>query len=210
MARTPRPVQPPIADPVPEPDRLAGYPHPRATALILGQDRAKAELKAAFDGGRIHHGWLLTGRSGIGKATVAYAFARYCLAESSERITRAGDIGPDPLAVDPDSSAARQVRVLSHPGLLLLRRAYDHKTKKHMSVISVDEVRRLRSFLSHSAGGGERRIVIVDSLDEINTNAANALLKGLEEPPAGVIFLLIASELGRVLPHPRSGAAHAG
>ena len=207
-----------IADPPPEADRHAPFPHPRHTASVIGHDAAAAELKAAFDGDRSHHAWLLAGPAGIGKATLAYAAARYWLADRDEREqpglglglgfgldgSGAGAAAGAGLGVAPDSVAARQVAALSHPGLLLLRRPWDGKAKRHLSSIPVDEVRRLKSFLAHSAGGGERRVVIADRLDEMNVNAANALLKGLEEPPASVVFLLVCSEPGRVLPTIRS------
>ena len=202
------PVQPPPQELVPEADRLGEFPHPRHTRDLLGHHAAETELKRAFDGGRSHHGWMLTGRAGIGKATLAYAAARYILAEPVDRggdgLSLDPDFSPSALSVAADSVAFRQVAALSHPGLLLLRRPWDTKTKRHMSAIPVDEVRKLRSFLALSAGGGERRVVIADSLDEMNTNAANALLKGLEEPPPGLIFLLVCSEPGRVLPTIRS------
>jgi DNA polymerase-3 subunit delta' len=96
------------------------------------------------------------------------------------------------------------VRALSHPGLLVIRRPYDHKTKKHRSEITVDEVRRIKSFLGLTADETSWRVVIVDAADDMNTNAANALLKSLEEPPKRSIFLLVASSPGGLLPTIRS------
>lgn len=185
---------------LPEADRLGAFPHPRHTLRLFGHDGAQTELRAALDSGRMHHAWMLTGRSGIGKATLAYAVARRILAGPDERLDEPGR----PFAVRADCSAERQVGVLSHPGLLLIRRPWDQKAKRHLTQIPVDEVRRLKTFVSLSAGGGDRRVVIADSLDEMNVNAANALLKALEEPPTGLVFLLIASEPGRVLPTIRS------
>jgi DNA polymerase-3 subunit delta' len=93
---------------------------------------------------------------------------------------------------------------LSHPGLLLIRRPYDVRNKRFSASIPVDEVRRLRAFLSHTAAGGAWRIVIVDSADDLNPSSANALLKSLEEPPARTLFVLISSQPGRLLPTIRS------
>jgi DNA polymerase III subunit delta' len=183
----------------PEADRLDGYPHPRETKALYGHDAAEAAFIGDFGKGRPHHGWLITGREGIGKATLAYRIARYVLADPSER-----DPFGQSLAIGDDAIAARQVLALSHPGLLVIRRPYDHKTKKHTSVIPVDEVRRLRSFLAHTAGEGAWRAIIVDSADELNISSANALLKSLEEPPPRAIFLLTSSEPGRLLPTIRS------
>ena len=112
------------------------------------------------------------------------------------------------------TSAARQVRALSHPGLLLIRRPYDVKAKRFATGIPVDEVRRLRSFLAHRAVADGWRVVIVDEANELNVNAANALLKSLEEPPTRTVFLLVSSAPGRLradhplaLPHARPAAA---
>ncbi len=108
------------------------------------------------------------------------------------------------LAVEPNSRTDRQIRALSHPSLFVIRRPYDPKTKRFSQIIPVDEVRKLKGFLSLSAGDEGRRVVIVDSADDLNQNAANALLKSLEEPPGRTIFLLITSAPGRLLPTIRS------
>jgi DNA polymerase-3 subunit delta' len=184
---------------LPEADRLDEFPHPRATKTLHGHATAERELAHAFASGRMHHAWLITGREGIGKATFAYRFARHALALPHER-----DAKGERLEVSQTSIAYRQVLALSHPGLLLIRRPWDHKTKKLLTVISVDEVRRLRNFLAHSTGSDAWRIVLVDQADEMNIAAANALLKSLEEPPARTIFLLVCSEPGRLLPTIRS------
>ena len=183
----------------PESDRLDGFPHPRATKALFGHDAAERQLCAQFASGRMHHAWLVTGREGVGKATLAYRLARFVLADASER---------DPfgvsLSIADDRIAARQVLALSHPGLLVLRRPYDHKAKRFATAITVDEVRRLRTFLGLSAEAGAWRVVIVDSADDLNIAAANALLKSLEEPPARALFVLLAASAGRLLPTIRS------
>ena len=184
----------------PEADRLEGFPHPRETKALLGHDVPQAGFAQAFSEARVHHGWLLTGREGIGKATLAYRIARYVLAKPDER----GGGTDGPLSVPPESIAQRQVLALSHPGLLVIRQPWDHKGKRFLSAITVDEVRRLKSFLSHSAGADAWRVVIVDQADELNVNAANALLKSLEEPPPRALFLLVSSEPGRLLTTIRS------
>lgn len=184
---------------LPEADRLEGFPHPRETRVLHGHAASEQALAAAFASGRMHHGWLITGLEGVGKATLAYRFATFLLADASER-----DPFGQSLEIDPETTAGRQVRALSHPGLLVLRRPWDFKAKRLMTAISIDEVRRLRSFLGHSGGETSWRVVIVDQADDLNVNAANALLKSLEEPPARTVFLLLASQPGRLLPTIRS------
>lgn len=196
MARAPITQE---AEALPEADRLEGFPHPRETADLLGHDAAQRTLAETFASGRMHHAWLIAGRAGIGKATLAYRLARHVLAKPEER-----DPAGQALDVPPTSTAARQVLALSHPGLLVLRRPYDAKAKRFAASIPVDEVRRLKSFLGLTAGDGAWRVVLVDSADELNLNAANALLKSLEEPPRRALFVLVSSQPSRLLPTVRS------
>jgi DNA polymerase-3 subunit delta' len=196
MARAPA-VQ--DVEAAPEADRLEGFPHPRETRILLGHQSAEQMLAEAFASGRMHHAWLLTGRAGIGKATLAYRLARHVLARPDER-----DDSGKSLEVPTDSAAARQVAALSHPGLLVLRRPYDTKSKRLVSAIPVDEVRRLKSFLGLTSAENAWRVAIVDTADELNLNAANALLKALEEPPRHALFILLASEPSGLLPTIRS------
>jgi DNA polymerase III subunit delta' len=184
---------------LPEADRLNGFPHPRETRKLLGHAETERELAQAFASGRMHHAWLIAGPEGIGKATLAYCLARYILAP---RVAR--DASASTLAIAPDSATARQIRALAHPGLLVLRRPYDVRSKRHAASIPVDEVRRLKAFLGLTAGDDTWRVVIVDAADDLNVNAANALLKSLEEPPTRALFLLIASAPSRLLPTVRS------
>lgn len=177
---------------LPEADRLDGFPHPRATQRLYGHERAEQTLAAAFASGRMHHGWLIAGAEGIGKATLAYRFARHVLADRAERQT-------DTLDIAPETRAAHQVLALSHPGLLVIRRAWDQKVKRFPATIPVDEVRRLKSFLGRTTEEDAWRVVVVDRAEELNISAANALLKSLEEPPPRTVFLLVSSAPGRLL-----------
>jgi len=196
MSRRPRAADLEAEETPPEADRLGGAPHPRFTDELFGQTAAEHELAGALASGRMHHAWLLTGREGIGKATLAYRFARTALATPAERDL----IAEGTLAVPPEAIVSKQVRALSHPGLILIRRPWSRENKRLATVITVDEVRRLKGFLQHSAGEGAYRVVILDRAEEMNTAAANALLKSLEEPPVRTVFLLVSSEPGRLLP----------
>ena len=179
-------------------DRIAGFAHPRETTALLGQDAVLARTARALRAGRPPSAWLITGPPGIGKATLAYRIARYLLAFG------ASDAGPDDLSVPPDHPAARQVAAQSHPGLLILKRAINPKTGKLMTVLSVDEIRRLADFFGMTSGAGGWRVAIVDTADDMNDNAANALLKMLEEPPPNAMLLLLSNMPGRLLPTIRS------
>ena len=196
MARSPSVAN---TEALPEADRLDDFPHPRETRSLIGQDAALAMLTDTLAGSRMHHAWLLSGPKGVGKATLAYQFARMALARPEER-----DLFGQGLSIEPDSPTDRQIRAMSHPGLLVIRRTYDPKTKRFSQTIPVDEVRRLKAFLALSAEAQGWRVVIVDSADDMNANAANALLKSLEEPPPRTIFLVITSAPGRLLATIRS------
>lgn len=187
-------------------DRVEGAPHPRETGRLYGQEAAEAAFLDAFRGGRMHHGWLLTGPRGVGKATLAWRCARFLLAQPGG--DGAGLFGtapvPESLDIDPEHPVARRIAALSEGRLLLLRRAWDRDNKRLKTQITVDEARRLQGFLALSAPDGGWRAVIVDAADELNPNAANALLKLLEEPPAKVALFLIAHQPARLLPTIRS------
>ena len=153
---------------------------------LLGQDEAWREWRAAIGQGRMHHGWILTGRKGMGKATFADAAARELLAAG-------GSTWSDPL---------------NHPDILDLqplpdgddeeRKRAEGKSFKVKRNISVDQVRALQKRLNTRPTLGEWRAVIVNAADDLERGAANALLKSLEEPPTGTMFLLVAHRIGRL------------
>ncbi len=184
---------------IPEPDRIAGAPHPRETQQLFGQDKAQADFLDAFGAGRMHSGWLITGPRGVGKATLAWKIATFLLTDPE-----VGLFGDPTLAVDPEHPDARLIQSGAHPRLSLIRRPWDDKTKKLKSEITVDAVRNLKTFFHMSSADGGRRVVIVDAADELNRNAANAILKELEEPPANCTMLLVAHQPSRLLPTIRS------
>jgi DNA polymerase-3 subunit delta' len=173
-----------------EPDRLDPFSAPRAVDRVFGHDEAIAEFEAALRSGRLHHAWLLIGPEGVGKATLAYRFARTVLAQPQG--------GAEPGNISAEDPVFRKVARLAHPNLLLIRRSWVEKSKRYSQWVGVDEVRRLRAFLGNTAGADGWRVVIVDRADELNQNAANALLKALEEPPPRTLFLLVSSAEGRL------------
>ncbi|MFV0246149.1 MAG: DNA polymerase III subunit delta' [Qingshengfaniella sp.] len=188
-----------MTDPdIPEADRAEGAPHPRHTERLIGHTAAQARLGAALTSGRMHHAWLITGPAGIGKATLAWQVAKVLLAGQSTPVPGAL---PQP---DPQDPALRRLAALSEPGLCLLRRHWDDKRKALSAQITVDSVRGLKRFFALSRPDGGHRVVIVDAAEDMNVNAANALLKQLEEPPAATTFLLISHRPSRLLPTIRS------
>lgn len=189
---------------LPEPDRVEGAPHPRETARLIGQDAAEAEFLSAFNGGRLHHGWLITGPRGVGKATLAWKIARFLLATPEADGGMFAPPPPTTLDVPADHPIARRTAALSEPRLFLLRRGPNDRGTALSADIRVEDVRRMKSFFALSAADGGRRVAIVDTADEMNTSAANALLKLLEEPPAGVTLLLVSHQPFRLLPTIRS------
>ncbi|MXU65667.1 DNA polymerase III subunit delta' [Oceanomicrobium pacificus] len=187
-----------VAD-IPEPDRIEGAPHPRHTVHLFGQTAAEAAFLDAFASGRLPHGWLISGPKGIGKATLAWRIARF-LRDTEARRTA------DPLTLDtpPDSPVFRLNAALSDPGVHLCRRLWDHKKERLTTVLTVEAVRELKGFFSLTAPDGGWRVAIIDSVDEMNESAANALLKVLEEPPEKTVLLLISHQPARLLPTIRS------
>ena len=195
-----------MADPVtfPDPDRIEGAPHPRETGHLFGHHAAQDEFLAAYAQGRLHHGWLITGPRGTGKATLAWRLARFLLATPEEDGGMFAAPPPATLDVPDDHPVARRLRALAEPRMFLLRRGPNEKRNALSQVITVEEVRKLKSFFTLSAADGGRRTAIVDAADEMNPNAANALLKLLEEPPPGAFFFLVAHQPNRLLPTIRS------
>ena len=169
---------------------------PRVNSELIGQDAAEAALLGAWRSGKIHHAWLIAGQRGIGKATLAYRFARFVLAGGE------GESGG--LSVRPDHPVVRQVANGAHPGLMVIERAYDEDKKEQRGELRVEEARAIGHFLHMTSAAGAWRVVIIDSADDLNPNAANAILKILEEPPARSLLLLISHAPGRLLPTIRS------
>jgi DNA polymerase-3 subunit delta' len=175
---------------------------PRETNVLFGHAEAERALLDAYKSGRMPHAWLIGGQPGIGKATLAYRLARFVLAH------------PDPaaavvqsatsLGVDPENVVSRRIAAQAQGDLLVLERALNEQTGKLYTVIRVDDVRRTVSFFGSTAGEGGWRVAMVDAVDDLQREGANALLKVLEEPPPRTLLLLISHAPGRELPTIRS------
>ncbi len=196
-------------------------PIPLANPDLIGHSRAEAALRQAVNGGRMAHAWLFSGPKGIGKATLAYRLARYVLCRGSAEeavgekmqclfgADSADAVAPAlGLETDPEHPVFRRIIAGSHADLMVVERELDEKTGRAKGQILVDAVREVKGFLSMTAGEGSWRVVIIDGADEMNRNAANALLKALEEPPERTLLVLVCHNAGRLLPTIRSRCRH--
>lgn len=186
-------------------------PPPRQNSELIGQEAAEKALCHAFRSGRMPHAWILTGPKGIGKATLAFRFARYVLLQSKPSAARlpegadlfgqSGDAASsEELYVDSQDSVFHRVAAGGHADLLTVESGTDDEGKR----ILADDARPIADFLHRTAAEGGWRVVIVDAIDDLNRHAANALLKILEEPPARALLLLVSHAPGRILPTIRS------
>ena len=170
-------------------------PDPRANPLLLGHAEAEATFLDALRSGRMHHAWLITGPDGIGKATLAFRFARRLLA---------GIPPTDASDLDPTDPIFRRVAAGTHADMLTIERELNAKTGRMKRDIAVDDVRDIGGFMSLTPAEGGWRVVVVDGAEDMNLSSANALLKVLEEPPPRAILLLVCAAPGRLLPTIRS------
>ena len=172
---------------VPAPDEVPGAPHPRNTHSLFGHESAEGTFLEAWRAGRIHHAWLIHGPRGVGKATLAYRIARFIFSGNGR--------DADSLEVPGDHPAAKRIGKECEERLFVLRRKLNPDTRRtartrYYTVIRVDDVRALRTFFQRTPISGGWRIAIVDTADEMNESANNALLKILEEPPERSLILL--------------------
>jgi DNA polymerase-3 subunit delta' len=175
---------------------------PRETFALFGHDQAEQALLEAYKSGRIAHAWLIGGPPGIGKATLAFRFARFVLAHPDPHAAAVQTATS--LAVGADNVVARRIAAQAQGDLRVLERVLNEQTGKLYTNIRVEDVRRVVSFFGGTAGEGGWRIAIVDAVDDLAREGANALLKVLEEPPARTLLLLLSHSPGRELPTIRS------
>lgn len=167
--------------------------------MIIGQASAVDRFASAWKLRKLHHAWLLAGPKGIGKATFAKAATRRILAEAA---------GPKfelpGIETDDQHPIVKLVEAGSHPDLRWLKRLTSEKTGMLARNISVDQIREVGEFLALTPALGAWRVVVIDTVDELETSGANAVLKILEEPPANTLFFLVSNAPGRLLPTIRS------
>lgn len=166
---------------------------------IIGHDAEIASFLAAVRGEKLHHAWLIAGPQGVGKARFVDMAALWLLAEAA---------GPPPggegLAVSDEHPVARLIAAGSHPDFRRLQRLPSERSGELARNIPIAQVRALQPFFGTTPSLSSRRVVVIDAVDDLERAAANALLKNLEEPPAGTVFLLVSHAPGRLLPTIRS------
>ena len=183
-------------------DEDTGAKLPRATTALFGHAEAEKALLDAYKSGRIAHAWLIGGPPGIGKATLAYRMARFVLAHpdpQSPAVQRATS-----LSVDAENPVTRRVAAQAQNDLRTVERVINEQNGKLYTVIRVEDVRRTVAFFGSTADEGGWRIAIVDAVDDMQREGANAFLKVLEEPPQRSLILLVSHAPGRELPTIRS------
>lgn len=183
---------------------------PRRNSELTGHEAAERRLLEAWSGGRMHHAWLIGGPPGVGKATLAYRFARFVLSQGAAGGDAAsgGLFGaaepPRSLAVDPASATFHRVASGGCADLLTVERLRDEKKNRLKRDVAVDDVRRIAPFLHMTSGEGGWRVAIIDGADRMNHSGMNAVLKILEEPPPKALLLLVCDNPGGLLPTIRS------
>ncbi|KQV34334.1 MULTISPECIES: DNA polymerase III subunit delta' [unclassified Rhizobium] len=181
------------------PGVLDGAIPPAENTCLFGHAEAEHFLAQGYRSGKGHHAILIEGPEGIGKATLAFRFANHILSHPEPALAPAEIADPDPASI-----VSRQIVGGASHNLLHLTRPVDEKTGRAKGAITVDEVRRAGKFFSQTSGTGNWRIVIIDPADDLNRNAANAILKILEEPPKRSLFLVLTHAPGKLLPTIRS------
>lgn len=187
--------------------------HPRNVTELYGHSALETALLERFRTGNLPHAFLITGQEGIGKATFAYRFARFLLAQgaahAAPEMSLFGEAElpkttADSFDIPPTHPAFGRVANGSHADLLTIEPAFDEKKGEYKKEISVDQARKIGGFLSMTAAESDWRVVIIDSIDALNRNAANAILKLLEEPPPQAMLLLVSHNPAGLLPTIRS------
>lgn len=203
-------------------DRLENI-EPKNNPYLVGHEEAEKMFLSAWKNNSLHQAWMISGPKGIGKATLAYRLARFLLyADETKKDSYTS------LEIPSDSSVFKQILSGAHPDFKLLERGYLKTERqkivkaikdgtyltdeqlgdlKKSSVITVDDVRTVNEFLSKKSADGRWRVVLIDSVDEMNSSSANAVLKILEEPPSKTLMLLVSHNPSRLLPTIRSRCA---
>ncbi len=186
----------------PDSDQFADAPHPRDTHKLAGHREAELQLLEAYRSGRLPHAWIIGGKQGIGKATLAWRFARFLFVNPDPAAAQVG--AATDLSVSPDHPMVRRLNARALSDVSTIRPEWDAKGKKFFTGIRVDDVRRTLQMFQQAASAGGWRVAILDSAEDLNSASANALLKVIEEPPPKSLFLIVAHRPAQIMPTIRS------
>ena len=184
-------------------DKIAGAPHPMLANEIIGHSSQKLSFLSSFASNRLPQCWLLAGDMGIGKASFAWLIAKFLLTTKYQPADLKIDLSKTNInsILEPQSgSTLNRIISGSEQRVYVVRRGYNEKRKAFFKNISIEDVRKLQSYCSLSIADGGKRIIIIDTADDLNKSSSNALLKLLEEPPKNTIFLLISHQPNHLLP----------
>ena len=184
-------------------DKIAGAPHPMLANEIIGHSSQKLSFLSSFASNRLPQCWLLVGEMGIGKASFAWLIAKFLLTTKYQPADLKIDLKETNInsILEPQSgSTLNRIISGSEQRVYIVRRGYNEKRKAFFKNISIEDVRKLQSYCSLSIADGGKRIIIIDTADDLNKSSSNALLKLLEEPPKNTIFLLISHQPNLLLP----------
>tara|TARA_X000000368_G_scaffold115768_1_gene90259 strand:- start:214 stop:1371 length:1158 start_codon:yes stop_codon:yes gene_type:complete len=184
-------------------DKIAGAPHPMLANEIIGHSSQKLSFLSSFASNRLPQCWLLAGDMGIGKASFAWLIAKFLLTTKYQPADLKIDLSKTNInsILEPQSgSTLNRIISGSEQRVYVVRRGYNEKRKAFFKNISIEDVRKLQSYCSLSIADGGKRIIIIDTADDLNKSSSNALLKLLEEPPKNTIFLLISHQPNLLLP----------
>ena len=184
-------------------DKIAGAPHPMLANEIIGHSSQKLSFLSSFASNRLPQCWLLAGDMGIGKASFAWLIAKFLLTTKYQPADLKNDLNESNInsILEPQSgSILNRIISGSEQRVYIVRRGYNEKRKTFFKNISIEDVRKLQSYCSLSIADGGKRIIIIDTADDLNKSSSNALLKLLEEPPKNTIFLLISHQPNLLVP----------
>ncbi|AFX99110.1 ATPase involved in DNA replication [Candidatus Endolissoclinum faulkneri L2] len=177
-----------------------GLPFPSASTELLGHEKAEGELVEAYNSGRMPHAWLFFGPTGIGKETLAFRLAKFILSQEGNKLHQPLSCSLfKSLTINPKCQAALQVSSESHPDLKILRCKSNEQGRTN-SIIRINDIRSFKSSLHLKSSSGGWRVIIIDEAEKMNTNAANAILKLIEEPPEKTLVIIITNSLNAILP----------
>ena len=184
-------------------DKIAGAPHPMLANEIIGHSSQKLSFLSSFASNRLPQCWLLAGDMGIGKASFAWLIAKFLLTTKYQPADLKIDLNESNInsILEPQSgSTLNRIISGSEQRVYIVRRGYNEKRKAFFKNISIEDIRKLQSYCSLSIADGGKRIIIIDTADDLNKSSSNALLKLIEEPPKNTVFLLISHQPNLLLP----------